>query len=314
MHVDAGMKSWGWQAHDGKTFGRQVLEDTGVRITTSWLKADRVNGWAARVRVEPKTVEINGEERTPAVGTIFLYLANEDGTPIEFEPNMVAMALGGGVPPTQTCSFSSVTKGNTWCAMVVPSDGPTEAGTRFSSAKTTDFHNLTDLVRQHIMFGMQQQYQNGIQKPSIMLPNSHVEEANVVFLQVTGKLPFSVDIPFLLENPSDVVGQEWKPNSISSSSLTAKLEQAEKTFDVEFDKKFGDLKGARDVAKAALSNMLGGIGYWYGHSLVKLDPDEPEDTVKLWDAALFSATPSRSFFPRGFLWDEGFHQVCEQCI
>lgn len=62
------------------------------------------------------------------------------------------------------------------------------------------------------------------------------------------------------------------------------------------------------MSKAALSNMLGGIGYFFGTSDVR-DPVTGAAT-RSWPAALFSAVPSRSFFPRGFIWDEGFHQVC----
>ena len=64
--------------------------------------------------------------------------------------------------------------------------------------------------------------------------------------------------------------------------------------------------GTEQVAKAALSNMLGGVGYFHGASDVRLRDGR---AVRSWPAALFSAVPSRPFFPRGFIWDEGFHQV-----
>lgn len=55
---------------------------------------------------------------------------------------------------------------------------------------------------------------------------------------------------------------------------------------------------------------MGGIGYFYGDDRVNISSAPsgskalPENDTK---HELFTMVPSRSFFPRGFLWDEGFH-------
>lgn len=75
-------------------------------------------------------------------------------------------------------------------------------------------------------------------------------------------------------------------------------------------------------AKSITSNLLGGIGYFQGSSVVDRsfkhdydddESDDDEDDVGQQkprlteERELLTATPSRSFFPRGFYWDEGFH-------
>ncbi|NXS64467.1 MOGS glucosidase, partial [Brachypteracias leptosomus] len=63
----------------------------------------------------------------------------------------------------------------------------------------------------------------------------------------------------------------------------------------------------RRFAQAALSDLLGGVGYFHGRPLVQSARGEPP--VPGAESGLLTAVPSRSFFPRGFLWDEGFHQL-----
>ena len=86
-------------------------------------------------------------------------------------------------------------------------------------------------------------------------------------------------------------------------------------------------EGHANFSKAMLSNLLGGIGYFHGDSRVDSAHalEYRENTLDFWKTAeeakarhqaeikpsnpqeLFTMVPSRPFFPRGFLWDEGFH-------
>ncbi|XP_076116788.1 uncharacterized protein LOC143084264 [Mytilus galloprovincialis] len=62
-----------------------------------------------------------------------------------------------------------------------------------------------------------------------------------------------------------------------------------------------------DFAKAGISNLLGEISYFYGSSRVKSKySTKPLD---YWPAALYTSIPSRSNFPRGFLWNVGFDNL-----
>ena len=104
----------------------------------------------------------------------------------------------------------------------------------------------------------------------------------------------------------------------------------ETAFDTRFESVFKAQKpftGKKylEFGKSLFSNLVGGIGYFHGDWKVDLSAHDAylEENEGFWAEAaearsrsgfsmvgpneLFTSIPSRPFFPRGFLWDEGFH-------
>ncbi|CAG2064286.1 unnamed protein product, partial [Timema podura] len=121
---------------------------------------------------------------------------------------------------------------------------------------------------------------------------------------VTGIVPFTLDVVF--ESSSFIERDE----TLFADTYTRELQRSQDEFHHRFEATFNlEKKGFRGeeilFAKAVLSNVIGGIGYFYGAS--RVESPYTRGPVPYWKAPLLTAVPSRSFFPRGFLWDEGFH-------
>jgi len=116
-----------------------------------------------------------------------------------------------------------------------------------------------------------------------------------------------------------------------ASSIAEKSSQLSTSFNKRFESVFPltspfNKPRYQTFAKQALSSVLGGISYFHGTWLVdrtthhSYDEEDEDFWVSAHEARqtstgahlegpaeLFTSTPSRPFFPRGFYWDEGFH-------
>ena len=108
-------------------------------------------------------------------------------------------------------------------------------------------------------------------------------------------------------------------------AFTQSLNAASRSYNERFDSTFSlpppfNSDDHRAFAKSLTSDLLGGVGYYQGASIIDRnfrhdyddDADDDEEDVTQGpqlteERELLTATPSRSFFPRGFYWDEGFH-------
>ncbi|WOH16634.1 hypothetical protein DCAR_0936192 [Daucus carota subsp. sativus] len=296
------LKKYGWTSHNGRDYGHQVIIDQEMTLETSFLKYRGKNSgyggdWV--VRSDVRTEIINDEKQR--IGHLFFYLADEGNN---------ALSLGRGVVDVHESSClasgSREDVGNWQLHLKSAND----LEVHYSGFKTPHIHNLSDLLQETL--GDQVRRFGRLQ-----LPDTSDDSANILVFQITARIPFSFDIAFLSGSGFDSSNVEERVSSLTGTQLKDKLSNKENELDDKFINCF-NTSGKLDsntvtVGKAAIGNLLGGIGYFYGESKISLPTNinakSGNNFISYWPAELYTAVPSRPFFPRGFLWDEGFHQL-----
>ncbi|EPT05863.1 hypothetical protein FOMPIDRAFT_148297 [Fomitopsis schrenkii] len=334
-----GLSGYTWTEYDAREGGVQVIKDApnNVVITTEFLKVPggaHGGSWAARIKGEPLNPAL--PSRISAV--FYAGLEGLGGIELDNEESENGydgpVQLTGNSPELDEFAIRIVDGPNNKHVESGPyahdhSDriGMTHfAGLRAQpgtvwQAREFILKNILDHARDVLA---QYDPSKGLPDPSftLQLSDEVYSSSNLWAVQKLFEGPFQFDVYYESEsakNPLDA--------SVLDEGIPALLAKYNKRFDtaipVPVDYPTTDLEGLKAFAKAITSNLVGGIGYFYGTSIVnkgfRYEWDKEEDDTsdsssdidegaRLTEPkALLTATPSRSFFPRGFYWDEGFH-------
>ncbi|XP_074600766.1 mannosyl-oligosaccharide glucosidase [Brevipalpus obovatus] len=298
------LPSYSWTKHDFDTFGVQEIVDKNFTLTSSLLFLD--HGWMSKISLRPNKSSSTGDVLEKPVSLIF-YLAREsDSDEIFLVSSRKSLQkigsrieLGGTVSGgTKFSSFIQVL-GKPKDAVIYVHDLSTHVEPPLVHLKEAVLTNI-HLIRSRDPSPNAEPYivfkDNRADKPS---------SPNFVAIQILTRK--SLDVAFYLTE---------KPETTDGDSLINQFDAFISERSLHFDDQFNSVLSSLtskynqeqvNFAKATLSNMLGSIGYFHGYSLVR--SDKTKEPIPYGPLELVTAVPSRSFFPRGFLWDEGFHNL-----
>jgi mannosyl-oligosaccharide glucosidase len=327
------MAGYGWEQYDPRSGGRQVIRDrkNGVEIRTEFVKTDH-GSWAVRLKGIP--------DSPSSKTTVVFYAGLEGEGSLDLESQLTPLGIEGAVKlsgrSTELGPFSmAVTEGPTtnkhpnsghplelmrpsdnshYASLVIPDDNVWRAKDVFLTFAQDSVTMLSSL------------YGEDDKLPPwsvFLLQNRDDLKGNVHIIQKVFEGPFEFDV---LYNPTELPAS----TRITPQSIDDLVDDSIGKFDRKFSKAFSfqppfDTATYLPFAKELFSNLVGGIGYFHGTSLVDRSYVEDEDEENFWEEEakvlemgsakeegpyeLFTAVPSRPFFPRGFYWDEGFHLI-----
>ncbi|XP_064602223.1 mannosyl-oligosaccharide glucosidase-like isoform X2 [Liolophura sinensis] len=286
------LTKYGWLKHDGANFGVQKIEDQYFTMMTEFVKkpgGTHGGDWSARISVQSKD--------RPVVMSLMFYIAL-DG-PGELEPTIKKGRLDHIRGETDELGQFMLQFSRSDAATV-----------KYDYLVT--YAKQLDKLKDYVLNGFKiEAWDKARTMPYFSLdgrkmPKDAPGGANFMVHQVTGTVPFSLEVVFESGSVPHRIQSLAGPVFIEelSKQVTAFNHRFEETFKL---REKGFHENEIQFAQAALSNMLGSVGYFYGSSLVQSKYNK--EPVAYWEAPLYSGVPSRPFFPRGFLWDEGFHNL-----
>ncbi|KAJ0235419.1 hypothetical protein HA466_0266020 [Hirschfeldia incana] len=298
------LKSFGWKEHNGVDFGRQEILDRDMILETSFVKSKEESlgyggDWSVRINLINKG--LNDEvQRTVH---LFFYIADEGGNVLNLGKDVLDLE------DSSLLASGSHADLGTW-QMHLKSEAHIE--THYCGFKTPDIVNLSDAVQNNL--SVQEKMSGRLQ-----LSDTSEDSSSIYVFQISTTTQSTIDIAFVSGIRGETSDVEQRIMSLTGSPLSSLLEEKHIAFDAKFKECF-HLSEKLDsetlmVGKATIGNMLGGIGYFYGQSKIQapkstqLQPKGEDEFLLYWPAELYTAVPSRPKFPRGFLWDEGFHQL-----
>ena len=331
------MAGYGWDEYDVRQGGRQTIHDQGnmVDLTTDFVKfpgGENGGSWGLKIKGTPR-------ENAPddLLTTVVFYASIEGlGTlTVENEPDT------RGIEGVVTLNGASQELGE-FKIEVTPgpatNDHPASSGEPYGT-KDLDRTMVSSLSfpeealwqTKAILFKhMKDEIDAWVAKNGdtnspppwqVFTVANRAGAGNLHYIQKVFKGPFEFDVLY---------SSSSAPEPVTAEKLSEKIGTVLKSFSDRFSKHLApkapfDGSKYQGFAKSMFSNLAGGIGYFYGDSLVDKSyaREYEEENEGFWQetaearskaqiklegpSELFTAIPSRTFFPRGFLWDEGFH-------
>ncbi|XP_050542703.1 uncharacterized protein LOC126906286 isoform X2 [Daktulosphaira vitifoliae] len=307
---------YGYIEHDTCNYGLQVIEELNeisgevkFRINTTFLRPDHNNkkDWTVRVNYEKKkfnndaisfiwyTIIDPGDENAKSLST--------DDYELQLKKLLsghVLAKINGRTPSLGDFKMS----------VIFDNENINDLKSSIHlSVGRTQCNSMADLKKCLIqgLMAVENQKYNQVHQVVLTEKNESNDMKNLVAIQIT---------LYSQTGSFDIVYQQ---NHNLNPFLTGKkFTEIASLYSMKFYEKFNRVFKLENYpqeyilfARSTFSQMAGSIGYFYGNSLVKDEElsksNDDSAILRYWKSPLLTSVPSRSQFPRGFLWDDGFH-------